>query len=665
MQVRMIMSRFTADGVLAAANSTVDVSDQQAQEWIGSGVAVAVTPWPTTDFDPDWLPPQTRAGQALVSDAGNLVGLRRLDGIAPIGANSYDLIRRKMIQPDYDQAKILDWVQSAGGNLVRCMWPAAFGASDYTTYVFSAGVPPAGREMNDGDFRADFLSISDTTFSLAAARGIRLLACICFSGQGASDLFGETPATGWRVGSQTHNFMARLVRYFARRYGTNPGLGAVSFINEPQWFELSGAGWPTAAELGGLFASLAQELRTIAPSPVVTSDLVFLPQDTSAARPTYDSAFPQFRLLTAGLDAVGLHVYTKGPSQSGYTFSGATSVVTPAVANNLGFEGFGSLACAARSLCDSVGKPLIWTETGVANDVEADTERVKKDRNLTDLLRYGQVALLWDVADVASPQANQVVWQIRPGTTRGNTYLAVAQDYNTGRASRLAPVVKGAGTRALRRALLPKMFFSSTRSAGATVSCASTAAMTSATQAVAFWVRRDAALTNFEAFIDCRGAGNLSGFVALEGSTAGSTPLFVEWRGAAGGAGNTSGILPISALGEWVHIAAVRRTIAGTAYTELWWNGMYWNTVATTSTYVGIPSGTTLRFCGGATNGAPVSLQDVCIAPYLTPEDIWALMRGEIVPQAVLHVRAMYDTIVDVSRGATALTIGSGITVTG
>ena len=604
--------------------------------------------------------------RSLVLGVRNSLALKRFEAIQPVGFNSYDLVRRKLMDPAYDQFKILDWVQTSGGNLIRVMWPPAFDASNYTLYVFQNGVPPASRgELTDGDFRSDFLATADALFNAAASRGLQFLLCIGWSAQGVADIFGETAAVALTVGSQSHEFMGRLVRWTARRYGAHPAYAAVSFVNEPQWFELSGVGWPTAAALGAYMTSLADQHRAISSAQFVTSHLVYLTMVISAARITHDSEFARLEALTQGLDVIGIHVYTKGPSQAGFSFSGATSGLTPGTSNNLGFEGFGSLACSLRSLTDRLNKPLMWCETGVPNDVEADTARVKKDRALSELLRYSRVALLWDVADLSSPQANQIVWQIRPGTTRGDTFLAVAQDYNRGRVAELAPIIKGAGTRSLRRALQPKSFFSSTRSAGATVSCVSTGAMTSATQAVAFWVRRDAALTNFEAFIDCRGSGNLSGFVALEGAVAGTDPMFLEFRGAAGGAGNVAGLLPPMAIGEWLHLCVVRRTISGSAFLEIWINGQYWNAIAAASTYVGIPATTTLRFCGGATNGAPVSLQDVCFAPFMSPEDIWAHMRGEPVPLAQLHLRAIGDTVLDVSRGATAVTVGSGVVVTG
>lgn len=600
--------------------------------------------------------------QFPVSGGGFSAAVRRERlAAAPIGLNSYELLYRYLLDDTYSYSNMLTYFGQCGVNLVRVMYPC-YSASEYTSLVFVNGVP--GGEITDADFAPAFLAKSDAVFNAAAASGVKLQVCMFWYTTATASLFGETVISSLNTGSQTYAFMRRFIQWFGRRYGQHLAFGAFSFFNE-QMYDVAGTANPTPANLGAVNSGLTAEMRAVAANPVATTDFAPFSLDTNSTRPTFVTEMANLRTIATGCDALGVHVYGYGASQSGMNYVGffgnTTAAFGPSTSNKLGFEGLESFLSAMVSVAGSLGVPLWLTETGVPTDVDVAGSAQRRTKLLSICQQYADVSLVWNAADVASPQPNQTVWQIRPGTALGDTYKPLILGINAGRAQKKVQGV-GAGTTPLRLLRQPKYCMTAARVAGATARVTSVAGMTSGTQAFMAWVRRDAALNNFEGLFDCRGAGNTSGFFYLAGATATTDTEYIDFRGASGSAGNTSGRWPRLPDAEWHHVAFLFRTIGGQIAIECWLDGMLWGAFAAANAYVGIPAGTTIYACGGSTNGAPVSMQDVTLTHYAAPEDIWAHMAGAVLPQSYLHLRADNGTVLDLSRSNLAVTIGSGLT---
>ncbi len=582
-------------------------------------------------------------------------------GLSQIGFNSYELIYRNLTHNPYTFGNMLTYFGECRSNLVRVLYPV-YSTAEWTSLVFSNGVPSG--EINDSHFLPTFLTRTDAVISAAESAGVRLQFCLFWSVGDLVALFGETIVQGVQTSSQSYNFMQRFSRWFFARYGGRPVLAAYSFFNELT-YDATGVSAPTPANYGAVITGLTAIGRELAPQSIATSDFTFLTLDISQNKVTPASQFTNIKTIAASLDTLGIHIYGYGPSQAGHNFVGShgatTAALGPGTGNTLGFEGLETIACAWRSIADSLGMPLWVTECGVPTDVDSTTTSLRRRQVLSTLTRYADQVLIWNAADVASPIANQVVWQIRPGQPLGDTYKTLVLEANTGRVR--SGLNSGGGTTALRVAAKPQFRMSGARSAGATVRVTSTAAMATTTQAVLFWFRRDAANNNFENYLYARDAGGLFGFLALAGANAAADADYIEFRGAAGAAGNISGRMPRLPDNEWHHIAYQFRTMNGQIAIEYWLNGLYMGVIAASSAYAPITAATTIYVCGGSVNGAPVSMQDVALAASITTRDVAAHMAGEVLPQSVLHLRADSQTVLDLSRSNVAVTVGAGASV--
>lgn len=602
--------------------------------------------------------------KSALSDDGYNLRKARLDrlGAKPIGFNAYELVYRQFFDPSYDYQTVFNYVVQSGANLVRIAYPVFF-ASDYTNYVFRNGLPPG--EIVDSDFKPSFLAISDSIMNAAAASKVKLLVCMFFNALVVPGMKGETLIQGLKVGSASYDYMVRFTRWFAKRYADHPGFGAYSFFNEVR-YDPAGVVNPTPADIGAVHSGLVAEMRKIAPLQVATTDYNLFVLNLTLTRPSPESDFEYIRAIGQGVDALGVHAYSYAPDGTGMNWVGFNgtpqAVFGPAANNTLGFEGFSAYLSALRSVAESMGAQLWLTEAGIPDTIDPPASAMRRKRLLKIAQNYAEVTLLWNVGTVASPQPNQVDWQIKPGETRANTWLPLIQRCNNGRVPIRHPV--GGGTRSLRARFEPSYCMSSNgRTAGATIRVTSNASMTSATQAVMFWYRRDAALLAFETLMDTRGAGNAGGFAFVGGATVGTDIEYMDFRGSSATAVNTAGFSVPMPTGEWTHFAFIFRPINNQIAVEIWMNGMLWGAKSAANAYAGIPSGTTLYFCGGSANGAPVSFQDIALMPMAMPEDIWNHMAGSVLPQSYLHLRADTNGITDFSRNGLALTLGSGTVI--
>lgn len=577
---------------------------------------------------------------------------------APVGWNAYELLYRHLTNYPYTYSNVLQYVKDCGANLVRVLYPV-FSTAEWTSLVFTS-IPPG--EISDADFRPTFLQRTDQVFAAAEAAGVRLYVCFAWNFPAICALFGETTTQGMSVSSQSVGFCRRFAQWFSRRYAGRPFLGAYSFFNEVA-YDKTGVSNPTPAAIGAVTSALINEIRDAFPLAVASTDFSVVTNNDTTARPTYRTEFEAVATMAAGADVLGLHFYSWSTSVYGQSFVGhsglSSATFGPGSATANGFEGVAALLSAARSVASASGKRLWVTETGVQTEIDAATASLRRRRLIDVCAQYADVTLIWNAADLASPLSSQVIWQVQPGQPLGNTYQSLLATVNQGQRRQGADV--GGGTGALKSRNRPLYGVSGVRSAGATARVTSVAAMQSATQAVLFWMRKDAALNAFEPLLDFR-SSTTAGFLFLGGSDPVTTPEYVDFRGASGGA-NASGVGPLVPTGEWVHIALRRRAVNGLGAIEIWVDGLFWSIRSAANAYAGIPAGTTLYVCGGNSNGAPVSMQDVCIAAAVSPEDIWAHMSGAVLPQAELHLRAgPGGDVVDLSRNRVAVTLGAGLT---
>lgn len=605
-----------------------------------------------------------RVSQALAplqDTGGNISGVSRTLNfeLNPIGFNSYELLYQYLLDSTYAYQAVISYIRACGADLARIMFPVVR-EQEYLERVFVNGIPD--RDFVDSDFRTTFLTRTTQVFDACSSSNLKLLLCFNWAIGAVPSLYGETAITSIDGSSRTFKFVSRFARWTAQTFGNHPAIVAYSFINEPV-YDVAGVTNATPAKYAEFFSGLIRTVRAEAPRWISTTDIVPFTLNTSWTRPNFETEIDNLTTLWSTVDAVGVHVYGYGPSQVGMSYIGNFGVTTaaygPATTNNLGFEGLESFLSAMKAIADGLGKPLWITETGVPIDVEANTSNFRRAKLLATCVRYAQVTLVWNTANVAAPIANQVVWQIRPGQPLATTYQNTILPLNKARIS-LIPVGKGGGLPALLARKRPSYCFTSTRAAGATVRFSSIAAHTTSTQAVMFWLRRNAAMTNFENFLSVRGAGNLSGFVALAGSVAATDSDYIDFRAAAGSAIATASRLPRRPDNEWIHYAYVLRTVNEVAGVELWLDGLFYGTIACNNTYVGIPAGIT-GYCGGNSAGTPVSMQDITFCADATPEDIWAHMEGVVLPQATLHLRASGAGVLDLSRNAVAVTVGAGV----
>ena len=602
------------------------------------------------------VPPSVAASNARNAE-DKAAGL----GLRPVGFNSYELIYNHVLTGSYTYSNVINYMVACKSNFVRVLYPA-FSTAEWTTNVFGGTIPTG--VITDASFSPTFLARSNAVIDAMEEADLRGLFCLFWSAPSMTAIFGESIVQGIQTTSKTYDFMVRFSTWFFKKYGERKVLASYSFFNE-LGYDTTGTTAPTPANLSAVFKGLLAIGKTYAGAAIATTDLAIMPLAAVANRATFDSEFESIYTVANGFDALGVHLYAYASSNAGMNYIGmhgaGSATFAPSATNTLGFEGLEGLMSAWRGVASSLGKPLWITECGVATDTEAASGSLRKNRMLSVMSRHADQILIWNAADITTPQANQVDWQIKPGSTLASVYQALLLQYNSGRAGITVP--RGGAMSSQRAASKPEQCFKSARSAGATVRVTSTAVMQTGTQALMYWFRRDSTNNNFETYIYCRDAGNLFGFAALAGAVASTDPDYIDFRSASGSARNTSALMRRISDGEWHHFAYIFRTVNGQIAVELWLDGMFWDVVSANNAYAGIAPGTTLYFGGGTSNGAPVSMQDVTLAAYASPRDILDHMHGAVLPQSVLHLRADAGSVVDLSRSAVAVTVGSGVTV--
>lgn len=580
-------------------------------------------------------------------------------GAKPVGFNYYSLVYEALLgiaNNSTNRVSQLAYIQSTGANIIRIALPC-FSAAEYLSRVHSTTTMPA--TMTDENLRASYIATLDAAFDQVAALGLKLHISDFWIQSTLPTALGETVGTAYSSTSTlTVVYMKSAAEWLIKRYGKHPAFGVYSIGNE--WItDASGVSAPTPVQLGNVFSLISDTIHNVNQSIPVTADISGLGSNVLKTRLTPEQHAVDLRILFAKLDALCIHLYNEN-----FNFVGRIAADNASFPNTnattLGYEGAASIIEAYASIADAMDKPLILGEFGVSTANESDALSFKKRKFLRAITPFAAYAMWWNVQDsVVASTSGQATWQIQPSTTRGNTFSALTLEANNSK-----PKIRriAGATKALRESIRPTNCLTTTRTVGAVCSVTSTATQSTSNLAFACWLRLNATLTAFESLVDFRGASNFNGFVLIGDSVA-ATSVYGEFRAAAGGAGNTSGSLPNLVVGEWNHIAITWEALNASTAITIWVNGLFWKTLSTSGTFGPIPAATVLEILG-STSGCPISMQDVTLCPSMSSEDVWSHMRGELLPHAVLHIRALPNgNILDLGPNKLSVTIGSGVTV--
>ncbi len=576
-------------------------------------------------------------------------------GANKIGFNCFDLLRRRLLGGTAAQSETkLDWIAARRGNIVRIMHPA-YNLADFQSYVYAGAI---GDTVTDATFRPAYLALLDECFDLCAARGIKLWVSLFWWEQVLPGYFGETVAAAMSsTTSATVRHMAAHHRWFAARYRNHPAMGIYSFGNEYHMGD-GVTDYATPSGLGAVFSYLADQIRSVDRTHIITADMLGPSAGTSVSRELPESYFARMRTIYAGLDAWAPHIYG---NDTGFVGRNKSDGAIGALSTNIsGYESTDALMAAFRSEADAQGKPLFVGEFGVPTDIEADTASGKAGMHFRQMARGSDLALVWNVQLQSQADTNQVQWFIEPGTTRAAKFEGAILP-NQGRSTARAKSNTSA-TAALKTALRPTQCWRGVVSPNGRIAFTSDAAMSGANGfAFLTWISLYSDLSSYQIIADFRSADTNSGAVLL-GENSTPNQLYVDFRKSGGSAGNSIGSVPALQSGRWYHLAVMhQQDPAVGSVIDVWIDGLLYKSYQGSGAVVSPAAGTTCTI-GGASNGAPLRLQDFAVMPYASADDVGRHLSGEVLPQSWVHVRATGQQIIDASRHARALTVGSSVT---
>lgn len=572
----------------------------------------------------------------------------------------------------------LQYIKDCGGKLVRVAL-SGFGASDYTNFIHNTGTIPA--TVTDDNLRQSFKTAVDTYMNDLAAYGLVGMHCILFDQPTVPGLFGETDVVAYgSTTSKTAVYAKSWMTWFVTRYRDHPALGMMSIGNE-YVTDNTGVTEPTPAQLGAWFKAVADAARAVKPGIIVTANITAPVIVINKNKETVEQSVTRYRTLFAGLDAYCLHMYGY------YAFTGhqnlETGTIPNATYNTFGYEGVEVMMQAYADMARVDRKPLIIGEWGVNTDNEYDADTSssfystrKKWRLAKAVVPYAHTSLMWNVqlssiAAESGSGAGQSVWAIDPQSTtpRANDIMTIAKAFNS---AQLTQRNIGGATAARRNIIRPACMLRNTggRGGGVGLSFTSTAAhQSSKGYALMFWFKLTGTLNNAEVVMDFRNSAASAGFAVLGRLASNNQSFYTDGRyfnGTTGASsGNTSEKLPDFAIGDIHHVAYKFKIFNSngtlTGATEIWLDGVYWETVqgvAPPQVPGSIPVGTTIYPMCNASNGVPISLQDIVLLPSIVDDqEIWDHMAGAVNSRSLLHIRAFSDgTIADISKNAVTLT---------
>lgn len=567
----------------------------------------------------------------------------------------------------------LNYIVSSGASLVRVAF-SAFSSNDSLARVHNTSVMP--ETVSTDNLKPTFIAACDTAMDALAAKGLKCLITLFWGQTFIPGAFSETPVYAYgNLNSKTSIYCKSFARWFCQRYYNHKAVGLFSIGNE-YTVDATGVSNPTATQLSLWFKFIADEIKSVIPKALVTSDITSPPINLSRTKETLAQAIDRYRTIFKYLDVYNLHIYNDDYSFTGHCNAEGVSVAQNAIYSPLGYEGVESLARAYHEMALADNKPLIFGEVGVnENNETSDSsntwyDKKKKIRLLKAVVPYASVTLIWNVQDSEqAATANQTSWVIDPQlltNKRAEHFLDIAKSLNYGKL-RLNPA--GIGNPATRLARSPDVCMRiNDRTAGKNINFVTTAAHASASgYSIAFRIRLDGPLNNAETLLDFRN-GTTSGFVLLALLQANALSFYSDARYASGSGGNTNNVLPDFVVSEWNHVCInhCSRVINSipVVYTEIWLNGIYWHSIVSTALPASVPTGTTVYIMGNAGNGVPMRMQDIAVFPSaLSNSEIWAHINGEVSPRSLTHVRAFNSgEILDISKNSVALVL-NGATV--
>ena len=271
--------------------------------------------------------------------------------------------------------------------------------------------------------------------------------------------------------------------------------------------------------------------------------------------------------------------------------------------------------------------------------------------------------MIWNTQIASQADANQTIWLVEPGTPRAQKFSKLISTVQSNKRS--MNIVPCAATQTLKNKYIPRTVIKHSSTVDGKITFTSDATMQIGDGVVVMgWFGLYGNLTAYQPFCDFRGSGQTSGFVMLGGPT---TPnqVYADFRKSGGSASN-SGVTTIPLLtvdNPLTHIAIFHHNIKNIGYViDVWVDGIFYKTMTATA-MVPTPTGTICHIGGSSTTGAPIMMQDFAVLPYANSIDVSRHLSGEILPQSLLHVRSLNNTIVDVSRYNRQLTIGSAVNI--
>lgn len=588
--------------------------------------------------------------------------------LKPFGFNYYSLIMEVLWGQSGQRSSNLNYIASTGANLVRIAL-GGFSASDYITKVHNSGSMP--RLVSDSNLNPTYVAACDSAMDALSSRGLKAIVCGPWSQDAIPTAFGLSNASEYAsTSSSTSLYVKSFVQWWATRYKKHPAYAIHSIFNEPVVDE-SGVSNPTSSQLGTWLSFVASSARLIKSDLLVTTDLTSPATNLLNTREGIEEVVARYRVIFSGLDVYNLHIYGDAYGWVGHN-STDYGLMPNIYYSNAGYEGASALAQAYVDMARADGKPLIFGEFGVSTSNEADdplgenaafVNNRKKWRLSKALVPRADVSLVWNVQQVTGSPSNQDTWLIDPVArpTRASQFAAIASAFNNSK-----PTYTPAGCALSARRALVRPTVSmrcNNRSSGYNIKLTTTSGYSSSVgYSVAFWMNLSTTLNNAEIIFDLRGTGNVSGLVGLANLVSGARGFYTDGRYASGSSGATYSALPDLNIGEWNHFAIMHNSIVinGTTIyrSEIWINGLYWLTVSAPAAPGSIPSGVVVYPFGNSSNGVPLRMQDFSLFKTMTAEDVWGHIRGDIHPQALIHIRAFDNgDILDMSKNSASLTI--------
>lgn len=568
----------------------------------------------------------------------------RLSGHAALGWNAFDLLSARLRGGSHAAiSDKLDYVVSCGANITRIMYPE-YSAQRMLNTVYS-GFP--SDTVSDASFRPGFLAALDEVITSATARGIKLWITIAWYQNALPDIFAETLVEAYgSVSSATVKHLAAHAAWLADRYRSSGAVIAYGIGNE--WLASDDdPDLPTVAQLADVYGYIASAIRAADSDAIVSAHVMGPTSGVSAVRESPSQYSDRVRRLSRDMDAWCVHLY---PDNGFVGRTNSMGQIGAATGNTSGFESLESLLLMLRSGANSDGKLLVLGEYSVRHDEESDGSTAKRTLAVSVASHSTDLALAWNVQDAAAAVAGgQSNAYIDPTSVRGAQWRALLLRYQ--RPVTPSPIISACG---------PLAGFKTAASSSGSVAFVADASMAGhAGICMMMWVLFESTQAPYSVLANFVSDDGLSGAKLLIAPTPESS-IYADFRGAGGSVGNSAGALPSLGPGTWHHVAIMAQQDAALGMIQdIYMDGILWRSKLGGGVVVSPAAGT--RCAVGSTGGAVASFAEFAVMSIAGPSDVLLHMRGAVVPQSLVHMRAVGGTVIDVSRHGRPLDIGAGV----